>query len=55
VVDPSIDLKGMAETEVWASDPVHPLPGVYVNLADDVVKIAATLSRKGDGKRRRTD
>jgi hypothetical protein len=55
VVDPSVDLKNMAEAEIWGSDPVHPLPGVYDKLAEAVVKIAGGMEEKADHKRRRTD
>jgi hypothetical protein len=55
VVDPSLDMKRMAEAEIWGSDSVHPLPGVNDKLAEAVVKISSGMEDKMDLKRRRMD
>jgi hypothetical protein len=54
VVDPAVDLRGMADDELWRVDPVHPKPAVHAKIAEAVVK-ASALMETGDGKRRRTD
>jgi hypothetical protein len=55
VVYPSVDLRSLSTDEVWGSDPIHPLAGVYGKIAEAVVKIAGTLSDSGEHKRGRSD
>jgi hypothetical protein len=43
VLDPAMNLKGMAEEDTWGEDPVHPMPTVYSKIAEAVVKISATM------------
>ena len=39
LLDPARNLSGLAVTEIWGADPVHPKKEVYVRLADGAVEV----------------
>jgi hypothetical protein len=53
VLDPCIDLRGLDETEIWDTDPVHPLPLVYAKIATGMVKMVISMT-DNYSKHRRT-
>jgi hypothetical protein len=53
VVDPTLVLKGMVDTEIWGLDPIHPKDEVYKKMAEDIVKVVADATESG--KRGRSD
>jgi hypothetical protein len=52
VLDPNIDIRGMTDSEVWDTDPIHPRPEVYKKIAEAVLKMGDLVE---DNKRRRSD
>jgi hypothetical protein len=60
MLDPNVDLRGLAEDEVWGEDPVHPLAAAYKKIAARVIKITNSMSKEAssgqtEAKRRRED
>jgi hypothetical protein len=44
VLDPNIDLRSMAEHEVWGEDPVHPLEAAYEKMAAGAITLSLTFT-----------
>jgi hypothetical protein len=44
VLDPNIDLRSMAEQDVWGEDPVHPLEEAYVKMAAGAITLSSTFT-----------
>jgi hypothetical protein len=57
VLDPNMDMRGVAEEEIWGLyiDPVHPLPLVYTSLAEAVSRLVASMKDSGERKQGRAD
>ena len=51
VMDPQCNMAGLAPTNIWDSDPIHPKKCIYDRLANDVREVEKTC---GKGKRKRT-
>jgi hypothetical protein len=60
LMDPNVDLRGLAEDEVWGEDPVHPMTAAFKKIAAGVIKITTTKGKEAstgqsEAKRRRED
>jgi hypothetical protein len=47
VVDPTMDLMGMVDAEIWDSDPIHPKEEVYKKIAEGLVSVVAQATESG--------
>jgi hypothetical protein len=52
VLDPLVDIRGMEASEVWGTDPIHPLPVVYGKIAAATAKLGDKI-KLAEAKRRR--
>jgi hypothetical protein len=53
VVDPTMDLMGMVDSEIWDIDPIHPKEEAYKRIAEGLVNVVAQATESG--KRGRSD
>ena len=51
LMDPARNLSGLAVTEIWGADPIHPKKEVYALLADGTVEVE-TACGSGPSRRR---
>jgi hypothetical protein len=46
VLDPAVDMKGLADDEIWEDDPIHPRESFYDLLARSVVVVGGARTKK---------
>ena len=54
VMDPTKNMAGLAASEIWGSDPVHPKPEIYDKLADGIIAVEKSCG-SGQVKRKQPE